>query len=169
VVPQTGCRVSTASSKAQLRITERTPDSRDALGWKWPRGEATSIADFGDPLTADTYGLCIYHQNGSAQDLVLRAIAPPGGSCRSRPCWRRVGARSVRYKDPDRTPDGLDSISLRAGVGGRAAIAVKGKGDALSAAGFPLPPPPAMLTVQLQATNGNCWESAFPPGQHSLR
>lgn len=168
MAPQTGCRVSTTPTKAQLRITERTPDSRDALAWKWPKGQATSIADFGDPLTTDTYGLCIY-QSGSTPDLVLRATAPPGGTCRGRPCWRRVGTRSVRYKDPDRTPDGLDSISLRAGITGRAAIAVKGKGAALSAAGFPPPPPPAELTVQLQATNGSCWEAAFPPGQELLR
>ena len=37
-------------------MADKSPDSKDRLQWKWLKGTATSVADFGAPLTATDYG-----------------------------------------------------------------------------------------------------------------
>jgi hypothetical protein len=67
------------------------------------------------------------------------------------------GSRGYRYKDRLGTPDGLELVLLRPGGDGRAKMSVKGQGPLLR-----LPAPDRVdlpLLVQLQATNGGCWEA----------
>jgi cysteine-rich repeat protein len=57
--PDTGCRVPGATAAAQVLIADKTPDSKDRMQFKWGKGQATTVADFGTPLATTDYALCI--------------------------------------------------------------------------------------------------------------
>jgi cysteine-rich repeat protein len=155
-VPASGCFAPAESAKAVLQIKDKIPDSKDRLTWKWVRGAVTTIADFGDPLGGDDYTLCLYDE--SAPSVLLRASAPAGGLCGSKPCWRATKL-GFKYIDRELTPDGLQKVDLRAGdFPGKAKILVAAKGDDLPMPALPLPLP---LRVQLHGANGQCWEARF--------
>lgn len=147
----------------RARAARRTGSCRP-----WPNGEATAIADFGDPLATDTYDFCIYEDGISPPSLRFAASAPPGGICHDLACWR-LASTAYRYSDAERTPDGLKRIVLKAGSEGRAKITVRARGERLTPDGFPLPPPGTPLKVQLQASSGACFEAVFPPGVRKNR
>ena len=63
-----------------------------------------------------------------------------------------------KYKDSYRTPGGLFGIKLKAGVPGKASIAVKASRKNVGLPTLPLALP---LRVQLQASNGECWEATY--------
>ncbi len=61
---------------------------------------------------------------------MLEAEIPPGGTCGGRPCWEaRPGG--FTYKDPERTPDGIERAMLSASATKAAKISVTGKGPLL--------------------------------------
>ena len=172
-VPVAGCRTPAISQKAALSLKDKTPDDKDVFGWKWLKGSITTIADFGDPITTDTYELCIYD---ATPNLIMHATAPAGGICnlsKPKPCWS-ANAKGFKYKDKDLTPLGLQQIILQQGLAsGTSKIIVKGKGVNLDMpASFPLAQP---VTVQLKNSSGVCWEATYsapaskntagPPGE----
>ncbi|MEO6028797.1 MAG: PQQ-dependent sugar dehydrogenase [Candidatus Binatia bacterium] len=154
------CRTPAVPDKAQITLKDAADDAKDQLVWKWSKGAATSLSDFGDPTRGDGYELCLYDGNG----LVGSATAPAAGLCEGRACWSGRGTGFV-YKDRLRTPDGLQSINLRAGDAGRASIQVKGQGAALAMPSLTSLASP--LTVQLKSAAGACWAArySFPPAQ----
>ena len=92
------------AGKALLKIKDGTPDDKDLLIWKWLKGAATTQMEFGNPLAADDYTLCMY-DNGA---LVTSATAPSGGTCPT--CWTNDG-NGFSYKNALRTPEGVQSSS----------------------------------------------------------
>ena len=69
-----------------------------------------------------------------------------------------IPGKGFSYKDKDRTPDGMEKLSLKAGVGGVAKISLKGKGERLdlpALGSIALP-----IEVQLRRT-GQCWGASF--------
>lgn len=152
------CRQPFVSGKSSVLLTKKFPSTKDRLQWKWNKGTATSLADFGDPLTSDEYALCLY------DDTTLRATLriPAGGTCNGRPCWRAT-SKGFQYKNKEALtlPDGITQLVLRAGSDGRAAIQAQGRGSQL-----PLPSLSAFsdtLRVQLRnRTSGLCWNATFP-------
>lgn len=157
-VPSAGCR-DTALLGAQLAITNTSPDKKDQLQFKWSKGDATTLAEFGDPLTSASYVLCVYDASADPQPL-LAAAAPAGGTCKSgKPCWKIAGT-GFKYNDGLYTPDGLQSVQLKEGlVDGKSKIQVKGRGANLAAPVLPLTVP---ITVQLHNTDtAVCWEAVF--------
>jgi len=136
------------------------------LKWKWGGGAATAAADFGDPLTTDSYALCIYDES-SAPTLLYEMVALAEPNCISytHPCWKGLGkpplSKGAKYKNESGNPEGITVISLKPGADGKANIQVKGAGRRL-----PFPTVPAAvslpLRVQLQARNGNCWDAVYP-------
>lgn len=87
---------------------------------------------------------------------VLRAVL-----CAGKDYWKAKGNKGFKYKDRERTPDGLDSILLKSGASKRAKIIVKGKGAHLA---FPSPLDIELpVTVQLRSANGEYWGSEFFP------
>src|SRR5262249_33210625 len=94
------------------------------------------------------------------------------------PCWKglgkQAGSEGFSYANAAAMPAGLGSILLKPGAlnrkgVGTARITVKGKGPNLftGAGGVPgLPTLPLSLPqrVQLQASNGECWEATFASG-----
>ena len=45
------------AGKARVLIKDKSPDKGDLLVWKWIKGEATTLPDFGDPTLTDSYTL----------------------------------------------------------------------------------------------------------------
>ena len=128
----------------------RRPTTRTSLIWKWIKGSATSKADFGSPLTATSYQLCVY--NGTPS-LILSALAPAGGFCDpsnpTKACWSEK-TTGYNYKDKEFTPKGIQKLILREGlVPGKAKIILKGKGTLLDDPAIPLAT--SAVTVQLSA------------------
>jgi cysteine-rich repeat protein len=151
--PAGGCKLPTASKKAQLQIADKTPDSKDRLQFKWGKGAATTMAEFGSPTTTTGYALCVY-DNGN---LVTHANIPAGGTCAGRQCWTQKPT-GFQYKDKDLTPHGIAQLKLKAGIAGKAQVQVKGSRDNLLTPTLPLTLP---VRVQLQNSLGTCWEANF--------
>ena len=137
---------------------------KDQLVWKGLKGAATMKAEFGDPITTESYAFCIYDNNG----LVKGTSVAPGGTCGLRPCWANKFFSYI-FKDKTLAQGGILSVFLKEGlVDGTAKFVVKGKG-----ANLLLPPDLTTLqspvTVQLKNSLGNCWGAvySFPPATKS--
>ena len=155
IAPRTGCKLTTAPLQAKLQIKDKTPDTSDQVSFKWNKGVATGVAEFGSPTVTngDDYALCVF-----APGLVMQLDAPADGVCGTKQCWKALGIKGFLYKDSQRTPNGVDKISLKAGLSAKAKVQLKGKGPNLPALPLPLTLP---ATVQLQSENGVCWEGVF--------
>jgi hypothetical protein len=70
--PQAGCRTPALPGKGTALLKTSHLDKRDALNWKYIKGAATTLADFGDPLTATDHTLCIYDSFGASAAICLR-------------------------------------------------------------------------------------------------
>jgi cysteine-rich repeat protein len=154
--PRTSCKRPTAAGAALLSVRDKPVARRDRVLWRWRKGEATSPADFADPLNLDDYAFCVYAEGAPTPLLLMRARAPADGRCGPRPCW----SGRLHYRDPLGTPDGLAAIVLRPGSSGRARVTVRGRGSNLQ---LPFLPVVLPLRVQLQAENGACWEAIHDP------
>lgn len=146
--PAPGCRKPVKSHGARLVLQDAAP----RLTWKWTKGQATSVADFGDPVNADSYSLCMFDQSGHSAGLVFRGTLMPGAG------WEATKA-GPKYRDRAGLQDGITSMTLHAGPDGKAKISVGGGGSHLTLPGLPLPVP---LAVQLQG-HGQCWSATFTP------
>jgi hypothetical protein len=151
------CRTPLVPAKSSLELIDRSADDKDRLAWKWLKGEATTVADFGDPLATDAYALCLY----DAMELRAAMAIPAGGTCAGKPCWQQKSNGFV-YRNKNATPSGLTQLVLKAGVAEKAQIHLKGKGVAL-----PTPPLPSLSsTLQVQIrnrTSGLCWSATYVP------
>jgi len=160
-VPQSTCKGTVAAQKSVLTLKDKTNNKSDSVLWKWVKGDAVSVTDFGNPITTDNYSLCIYDESGGTPQLLLGATAPAADDCSGKTpklCWKPTGTKGFAYKKPARTSDGFDSLTLKAGAAGKAQIVASLKGLAVGMPALPLNLP---IHVQLQASNGNCWETRF--------
>ncbi|TMA65751.1 MAG: hypothetical protein E6J69_12170 [Deltaproteobacteria bacterium] len=160
--PQPGCLASSTAS-LKLAVGGAAHVGEDLLTWRWRdgRGSVSTACDYcavwdGDPTQTD-YVLCLYDGAGGA----VVAHAPAGGVCADRPCWKQLPRLTgFKYIDRERTPDGLAYMRLFSGTGPERGptITVKGGGPNLR-----LPPLPLALParLQLQQTNGDCWEATY--------
>jgi hypothetical protein len=148
---RSGCAVA-ATNASHLAVSEKGY-KRAALILSW-KGTVPAV----DPTASDDIGICLY-QGGRR---TLEAIAPAGGTCRSKPCWTGTFATKLKYKDPDGTPHGVRTASITSGV-------VKMKAKGLNLAGSPqaVPDPLTMgplsfpVILQVQASNGACVAATF--------
>jgi hypothetical protein len=145
-------------------IKNHAIDKRDKLVWVWPRGDATSLPDFKDPVNGSaTYRLCVYDNSASAQPL-MRMDVPPGGMCGSRrpkPCWKATRSTGYRYRNAAATSDGVLNVVLKTGVAGKAKVVARCKGINLPTCPLPLTTP---VTVQLVIDDGatrDCWQTTY--------
>jgi len=145
--PLTGCEVVDAST---LKVLEK-PGPKDVLSWKW-KGAAPLVA--GDPTATTGFTLCLYDGSASPQPLVSNEVAP-GGTCGTKPCWS-APVSGFKYGNKDGAPDGVTKLKLTTAAPGK--IVVKGKGGGLPLLGLPYASP---VTVQLLASNGECWEASY--------
>ncbi len=153
--PASGCKTPTLPLKSQLVMKDKSPDTGDQVVWKWTKGQATTFAELGDPAATDAYELCVY---GPGSTLLFSAKVPAGGTCAGVPCWKTLPAKGYSYKDKDRTPDGMEKLSLTSGAAGAAKISAKGKGVHLN-----MPTLGSVaLPIQTQLRGaGQCWEADY--------
>jgi cysteine-rich repeat protein len=172
--PLAGCRLPVLPVKSTIEIIDRERIGGLKFKWRWRKGAATDVAEFGDPLATTSYQLCIYDQGM----LLTGSTAPAGGTCgvtHPKPCWRRRGANGFRYRDVSQSilPGGINRVSLKAGKDSKAEVQVHATGGIFefpSNGGLGLPDLAAIqqpLRIQVQNTNGLCFEAAFnaPPGR----
>jgi hypothetical protein len=148
--PRPLCRDAQRNS---LALSLGETDARDALVWTWRNGEATAIAEFGDPRTTSEYALCVYA--GPAADVVTEIHVPPSAAA-----WQAV-RRGFRYRDSAGTADGVRRMTLKRASAETAQVALNAKGPSLPAMaiGQPLTFP---VVVQLRHTDSTvCFESTF--------
>lgn len=149
------CRTPVVGAKAFLAITDKTPDDKDQLQWKWSAGSATLKNDFGDPVNSDDYALCIYDGTGLRATLT----APAGDTCATKPCWADK-PKGYQYKDKEASPSGITQLQLSEGLDGKAKIQVKGKGLDLPDLDLSMLTSP--LTVQLKRVGGGiCFGATY--------
>lgn len=153
--PRESCRRAVTARSGLLQVEH----SRRRFRWQWQRGAATTLEDFGDPMTSDGFALCVYDRSAATPALLSRAVIPAGGLCRGRPCWK-PGRSGFAYRDRDASADAITSLVLRSGADGRASIQLSGNGPALALEQVPVALP---VTVQLHAAGGTCWEGTFSP------
>jgi hypothetical protein len=159
--PAASCSGSTSPGASQLAIRNGSPDAQDALKWKWAKGGATALADFGDPVNGSTgYTVCLWDRDAGTPALVESLVVPPGGTCAGKPCWRG-DAKGFRFTDRTRAT-GVKQLKLRAGAAGKAHVELQAKGQRIAAVGAALPfaQSPA-VTVELRNDLGECWRSDF--------
>ena len=158
-VPLTGCKVPVTDGKSTLDVKDSAKDKGDLLSWKWLAGEATTIGDLGDPLGGGNVRICLY--DGPSATFAGGVIAPAGGTCAGKPCWKSLGARGFKYTDKLLTPTGVDGITLTTGADGKAKIVARAKG-------LPLDPPSLPFTgpvlVQLSIDGGACFAAEYATG-----
>jgi hypothetical protein len=152
--PPGGCR---AAGKSSLLL--KAEPGGEKLIWKWLRGDATDVGDFGDPqmgLTA--YSLCVY--SGAGNTMIMEVGPLPQATCDGGLCWQPTGS-GYRYKDSAATNDGVRRVALKAGGAGKAKTMVKGKGSnlplpAFGPTGLTLP-----ITAALVNSAGECWAASY--------
>jgi len=160
--PKRTCQAPRVRPSGFLKLVDQPDDAQDEITWVWRKGVRTAVQAFGDPYSGygfgTTYALCLYM--GKAHRLTLSLMAPSGRFCGTGTCWNET-RRGWEYADPSYTPDGIGRVSLKAGGAGRASVLVSGQGEALAFPTPPLLPLRTPVTVQLQATNGQCWGAVY--------
>ena len=149
--PTAGCR---AAGKSLLVLKDSDNDSSDKLTWKWLKGDATTLEDFGVPTGTSNYTLCIYA--GTAAQTIMEVEVPADAMK-----WQPISDKGWKYKDQA----GVTRMLLKSGAAGKSKVLVKGKGEALpnlSIGTLPVEPNEFPVSVQL-LRNGTalCWESTF--------
>jgi hypothetical protein len=145
--PLPGCEGPGQADRSTLRITDGSTESRDRLSWRWQGGNG----EFGNPASDTDYELCVFDAQGVT---IAHATVPAGGDCDGRPCWRQRSS-GFRYSQ------GKGASSMRLTLRTRGAdtrIMLSGRGARLVVDPLPAAQP---LTVQLQNSDGRCWEADY--------
>ncbi|MDX2169815.1 MAG: right-handed parallel beta-helix repeat-containing protein [Deltaproteobacteria bacterium] len=139
-----------AALKSVLVVRDKTDDTRDKLVWRWNKGEATTVAEFGDPTDTTDYALCFY----DAGTLVGSALVPAGA-----PNWQTAGTKGYKFKDAGGTPNGIGKATLKSGAADKAKAKLGGKGANLPNLPLPFSGP---VSVQLvNGTSGLCFGADY--------
>ena len=149
--------------KSSLQLSNKAFDAKDSIKWKWLRGNRTTFAEYGNPTATTNYQLCLYDQTG----LRMEITNPAGGTCAGKPCWKATGVKGYKYGDKELTPDGGQKITLKEGALEKAKIQLSGAGPNLHMPDLTSLQQP--IVVQLQNSDGICWETTFsaPAGKQT--
>lgn len=160
--PKVGTCTAPITPAAKLQFAHYEGDaSRDKLLFNWKAGGATSLVDFGNPLTSTSYELCLFETGHPQLYLRFQAGVPAGGSCAGKPCWKKAGSAGYTYKDKGLVLSGIDRIRLKSGDDGKARILVGGRGANMSLQRTHFYSAP--LRAEVRASNGECWSATFDP------
>lgn len=165
-IASSDCRLA-APRASSVQIKNNADKHKDLLKWKWAKGAATTVAEFGDPVAGSaTYHLCVYDSSRTAQPLMDVPVAP-GGTCGTVPCWKAAGTTGFEYKSKDGKPLGITIVKLKAGDAGKANVQMKGKGALLPTTPLPLTTPVAVQLVIRDGTTTQCWQTIYPTSPHN--
>ncbi|HYB99046.1 MAG TPA: Ig-like domain-containing protein [Candidatus Limnocylindrales bacterium] len=156
--PQDGCRLPVKAGKAKITLRNGSDDEEELLSWRWTNGEATATEDFGHPNVDTAYELCVFDAAGEA---VAAFATDPEQDCNGRPCWKPVSrgyAFDRRVEDEETGDSSTARLTLRGGEEGKARITASIRGSLLDVGALPAEQP---VSVQLRASNGECWEALY--------
>ena len=156
----TSCKTPTAPRASRLELKHDPATGRLSVAWTWTKGQATTLAELGDPTTATDYGLCLYGTSSTSSLLYFSAAEPAGGTCGTRPCWTPVSTKGFSYRDPARTPDGVMRTKVLAGPEGKAKATAKTR-DTFYRIQVSLSSMSTPLRAQLRGRNGLCLEAQY--------
>jgi len=150
--PLPGCRT---THEGTFRLTA----AGGKVLWRWLRGPATMLGNFGTPDATTHYALCVYDESGPTPTLLSRMLAPAGGICGApnRPCWQEPNG-FFKYRDAFRTPEGIRTLQLRPGGDGEARVTLNANGAHVEHAALPFAVP---IRVQLESSTGECWDATY--------
>lgn len=149
-MPQAGCR---PALKSLLQIRDEADDARDKLLWKWVKGAATALGDFGAPNGATRYSLCLY--KGALPALVAELALPQGTR------WTAKSAKGFAYADATASPQGARAALLKSGAQDQAKIIVKAGGANLPDGLLPLGGAVPVVAQLVRADLATCWDASF--------
>ncbi len=151
--PSAVCRTA-LKSLLQIR-DDASDDGRDKLLWKWLKGAATTVPDFGTPATDTRYSLCLY--KGALPLLVAEAALPPGAGR-----WSAF-AKGFHYDDAGQSPHGVLKGLFKEGLDTKAKIILKAGGPNLPDALLPIGSAPVVAQL-VRADIARCWEGRYEIG-----
>jgi len=160
-IPAASC--SAAATNGVLFTETKTP----RLQWRWSKGASAMMqSDFGNPLTATSYTLCLYDEVGGSAVFKTGATIPAAGTCGTKPCWRQQSTTGWTYRDPTGSNDGIKTVALKGGVAGKPLIKITGAGANLlqpsAFSGSQLFDQDTAVIVQLlRSDDETCWSSTF--------
>jgi hypothetical protein len=129
-------------------LTLKAKDNK--MQYRWTRGEATTIADYGDPLERTSYLVCIIDFVADVPFVESCAAAPAGTLG-----WRTKG-NGYKYRMKDGSPDGITRLKLRRGEQNRGKITALAEGMDFE---LPLAQDPEVRV--LVVGNDTCWQARF--------
>lgn len=146
--PATGCRLVTGRHQNFILYYEtRATNPDDVFTWAWRGGKDTQDSDFGNPMTTTSYSFCIYDASDRTQPVV--GVSPQDPSS-----WHKLDNGFLYRVFGDQK---LRKLILRAQNNGRGKVLAHGDSTTVTH----LLPFTTPVVVQVQADNGNCWESDF--------
>jgi len=141
--------------KSVLQLRDDPAEKKDRIVWKWLKGAATDVADFGDPTAATHYAVCLYAGTTPA---VLGELTVFPDAAR----WSSL-TTGFRYKDDGAAPHGVKKVILKAGPQDTASLLVKGAHANVPDGLLPLGRAPVVAQLQ-RADIATCWTSTFETG-----
>jgi len=156
VAPAPACTTPTVAQGASLLLRIVAPGDNQAQ-FKWAKGPAIALRDFGNPNAGDLLRLCVYEH--TAPDTYALALGASPSVSRGG-VWT-ASAAAWRFKSTTGAPDGVTGVTLKAAtVPHEAKIQVKAKGNPAFPTGLPLPTTPGVV-VQVKTSLGTCWGATF--------
>ena len=150
--PALSCRTPTIPGTSRLLVLDKPNDKFNRLVWRWRKGEATTLADFGTPNGDTDYALCIYDLVLGTPNLVSETVIPGGAN------WLQFPNR-WRYADPTKSQGGTRRVILKEGTHGTSRIIFRAVGVNVDLASLPMAQSPRVL---VQLLNENlCWEAEY--------
>jgi glucose/arabinose dehydrogenase len=149
--PASGC---VAAGKSKLLLDHPGDNTKNRLLWKWLKGPAVDVSDFGDPTASTAYTLCVY-AGTAAFDVQVGIPAATD--------WSTTGT-GFKYNSSSNA-DGASKLLLKSGADGKSKIVLKGKGANLDLEALLdiLSITPTTFTVQLlRSDSSECWEAPYP-------
>jgi len=111
-----------AADKGSLKIDEKKEGKEKLKASVEKLQEATTLADFGDPVSGMTlYEVCVY---GEGATLVAPLRVDRGGDvcgAKAKPCWK-AKKKGPAYKDPDAASGGVKKITTKSGDAGKGSV-----------------------------------------------
>jgi len=157
--PATNCTLAGPRAGSIKLVNNPT---RSSARFKWTKGPAVTLNDFGIPNGGTVYELCIYDEaNGAASNMYHGQPGGPG-VCGTAPCWieRPTG---WNFKSRSGAPDGIVAVRLKVGEAGKGRVQMSAKSNDLTFGTFPLQALPRVV-AQMRASTEQCWGANFSTG-----
>ncbi len=121
----------------------------DEVSYEGRTSAAFSAAQLGDPVGGTSaFRVCIWRDRVP----VYHTEIPAGGTCGGKACWKRLGAKRLRFRD--RNPGGIERLEVRADGACSASWSLRAEGVDLGSAG-------GALLVEIRNGDGFVVQSRF--------